>query len=172
MRVFILLTAAVLAAGAAFAQESPLAKVYACAGLPKADERPACYGAAIAGLKQAEATGGVAVVSREQVTEESEQAFVFKMPEAADIARAAGIAVPSAPEQPDDVQVSIASAAKRADGKYRFTLDNRQVWEQIEIEKIDRLGALPLKAEIKAAALGSFLMRIEGGRSIRVRRLR
>ena len=53
MRVFILLTAAVLAAGAAFAQESPLAKVYACAGLPKADERLACYDAAIAGLKQA-----------------------------------------------------------------------------------------------------------------------
>jgi len=46
------------------------------------------------------------------------------------------------------------------------------VWEQIEIEKIDRPGALPLKAEIKAAALGSFLMRIEGGRSIRVRRVR
>ena len=171
MRVLILLTAAVLAAGAAFAQE-PLAKVYACAGLPKADERPACYDDAIAGLKQAEATGGVAVVSREQVTEESEQAFGFKKPEAADIARAASIAVPNAPEQPDDVQVTIASAAKRADGKYRFTPDNRQVWEQIEIEKIDRLGALPLKAEIKAAALGSFLMRIEGGRSIRVRRLR
>ena len=171
MRVLILLTAAVLAAGAAFAQE-PLAKVYACAGLPKADERLACYDAAVAGLKQAEATGGVAVVSCEQVTEASEQAFGFKKPEAADIARAAGIAVPNAPEQPDDVQVTIASAAKRADGKYRFTLDNRQVWEQIEIEKIDRLGALPLKAEIKAAALGSFMMRIEGGRSIRVRRLR
>jgi hypothetical protein len=171
MRVLILLTAAVLAAGAAFAQE-PLAKVYACAGLPKADERLACYDAAVAGLKQAEATGGVAVVSREQVTEASEQAFGFKKPEAADIARAAGIAVPNAPEQPDDVQVTIASAAKRADGKYRFTLDNRQVWEQIETEKTDRLGALPLKAEIKAAALGSFMMRIEGGRSIRVRRLR
>lgn len=166
MRVFILLTVAALAAGAAFAQEAPLAKVYACAGLPKADERLACYDAAIAGLKQAEATGGVAVVSREQITEASEQAFGFRKPEAA------GIAAPNAAQQLDNVQVTIASAAKRADGKYRFTLDNGQVWDQIEVERIDRIGAFPLKAEIKAAALGSFLMRIEGGRSIRVRRVK
>jgi hypothetical protein len=166
MRVFILLTAAALAAGAAFAQEAPLAKVYACAGLPKADKRLACYDAAIAGLKQAEATGGVAVVSREQVVEASEQAFGFSNPEAA------GIAAPNAAEQLDNLQVTIASAAKRADGKYRFTLDNGQVWDQIEVERIDRLGAFPVKAGIKAAALGSFLMRIEGGRSIRVRRVK
>lgn len=172
MRVFILLCATVLAAGAAFAQDAPLAKVYACAGLAKADERLACYDAAVAGLKQAEVTGGVAVVSREQVAEASEQSFGFRKPEAADIARAAGIAVPKAAEQPDNVQVTIATAAKRGDGKYRFTLDNGQVWDQIEIEKVDRLGALPLKAEIKAAALGSFLMRIDGGRSIRVRRVK
>jgi hypothetical protein len=161
MRVIIFLCAGVLVAGAAFAQEAPLAKVYACASLPRSDERLTCYDAAIAGLRQAETTGGVA--------EAGEQPFGFTRPEAADIGRAA---VPKATEQLDTVQVTIATAEKRADGKYRFTLKSGQVWDQIETEKVGRLGALPVTAEIKAAALGSFLMRIEGGRSIRVRRVK
>jgi hypothetical protein len=172
MRVFIFLCAGVLVAGAAFAQEAPLARVYGCAALPKADERLACYDGAVASLKQAETAGVVAVISRAQVTEASERAFGFKKTEAADIARAAGIAVPKAAEQLDNVQVKIATAEKQADGKYRFTLESGQVWDQIETEKVGRLGALPVTAEIKAAALGSFLMRIEGGRAIRVRRVK
>lgn len=70
-----------LVAGAAYAQEAPLAKVQACATLPRADERLACFEAAVAGLTQADTTGGVA--------EASEQAFGSTRPEAADIARAA-----------------------------------------------------------------------------------
>lgn len=72
-----------LVAGAAYAQEAPLAKVQACATLPRADERLACQEAAVAGLRQADTTGGVA--------EASKQAFGSMRREAADIARAASL---------------------------------------------------------------------------------
>jgi len=83
MRVIISLCAGVLVAGAAYAQEAPLAKAQACASLPRADQRLACFEAAVAGLRQADMTAGVA--------EASKQAFGSTRPEAADIARAASL---------------------------------------------------------------------------------
>jgi hypothetical protein len=83
MRVIISLCAGVLVAGAAYAQEAPLAKAQACASLPRADQRLACFEAAVAGLRQADTTGGVAGASR--------QAFGSMRREAADIARAASL---------------------------------------------------------------------------------
>ena len=65
-----------------------------------------------------------------------------------------------------------ASAAKRADGKYRFTLSDGQVWEQIDSDNVGSMKKFPMGAEIKTAFLGSFLMKIENGKTIRVRRVK
>ena len=67
MRVHVLVCLAALAAAPALAQEAPLTRVYACTDVADATARLACFDAAVAGLKQQQAGGDLAVVSRQQV---------------------------------------------------------------------------------------------------------
>ena len=159
--------------GGAFAQEAPLSKVYACAGISGAQERLACFDAAVAGLKQAEASGGVTVVTPEQKAAAAKQSFGFaEGGAAAQKAQAAAVGAAPPPEQPDVVTVKIIEAVKARDNRHRFTLDNGQVWEQVETDKVQGIKTLPATAEIRKASLGSFMMKINDGRSIRVRRVK
>jgi hypothetical protein len=176
MRLFIFAVVSVIGAGAAAAQEAPLQKVYACAALQEADARLACYDAAVKGLQQAEASGGVAVVSREQIVEAEKQAFGLRQsPTLGDVARATSPAVAAAvppPVEPDSVAAKITALNERADGRWQFTLENGQVWEQAERVKLKRTPKTGWGVEIKKAMMGSFLMSIENGdRGVRVRRV-
>ncbi|MEQ1784563.1 MAG: hypothetical protein ABMA14_24720, partial [Hyphomonadaceae bacterium] len=102
------------------------------------------------------------------------QAFGVRDSDAVEAARASAGALPAptAPAAIANVQVKVTSAVKRGDGKYRFTLEDGQIWEQIDSDAISGLRRLPLSAEIKAAAFGSFMMKIEGNPSLRVRRVK
>lgn len=174
MRKFILPLLVFAASGPAFAQGSTLDKVYACTGITKAEDRLACFDGAVAGFKQAQAAGDVKVVTREQTVQAEKQAFGLRESDAVEAARASAGALPApaAPAAIENVQVKVTVAVKRADGKYRFTLDDGQIWEQVDSDSVSGLKKLPLSAEIKTAYLGSFLMKIDGGRAIRVRRVK
>lgn len=81
------------------------------------------------------------------------------------------------PRQPDPTQeekerqVSVAAARKSPENRWIFLLEDGQVWIQTDSSK--RLVSISpgTAAKISAAALGSFLMSIDG-RTIRVRRIR
>ncbi len=171
MRAFILPVAALLTAGIAQAQEAPLSKVYACAGIQNADERLACYDGAVAGLKSAEASGGVSVVSREQVVAAEEGAFGLGPATLADVTRSA--APPTAPkvEALDNIKVTVTSAVKKPGGGLRFTLDNGQVWEEIDTS-LGRVSGLPASGEIRKGALSSYMLKIGDKPTTRVKRVR
>ncbi len=172
MRLFILPVVALLSGGAAMAQEAPLSKVYACAGIAESGARLACYDAAVGVLKQAEAAGGVAVVSREQLADVGKKSFGLSTPDLSDVAKVAPNVAAAAPvEAIDSIQAKITSAEKRANGKVRFVLDNGQIWDQLEAERIRGVNKLPVSAEIKKSMLGNFMMKIDGGIAIRVRRV-
>jgi hypothetical protein len=172
MRLLMVTTLSALCAGSAFAQEAPLAKVYACAGIAGAQERLACFDAAVAGLKQAEASGGVTVVTPEKQAAAAKQTFGFGEGGAASQkAQAAAVGIAPPPAEPDVVSVSIVEAVKARDGRHRFTLSNGQVWEQVETDKVQGLSGYPVPAEIRKAALGSFMMKVKNGRGFRVRRI-
>ena len=172
MRLLIITTISALCAGSAFAQEAPLSKVYACAGITGAQERLACFDAAVAGLKTAEASGGVAVISPEKQAAIAKQTFGFSEGGAASQkAQAAAVGIAPPPAEPDVVSVSIVKAVKARDGRHRFTLANGQVWEQVETDKVMGLSGFPLPGEIRKAALGSFMMKVKDGRGFRVRRI-
>ena len=168
MRVVIPAFLAVCLGGAALAQEAPLTKVYACAGLTKADERLACYDAAVAGLKQAEASGGVAVVSKEQIAAAEKQSFGRAAPSLSEVTGNVALAAP--PEPLDRIDATIVSVTKRLNGLLRFTLADGQVWEEYD-KSLGRLPELPLKAEIRKATFGSFMIKVENKSLVRVRRV-
>lgn len=175
MRLFIFSVLAASCAGAAMAQEAPLQRVYACAGIEKADERLACYDAAVGGLKQAEATGGVAVVSREQIAAAEKKAFGLGPATIADVAKtapaAAAATAPAQPDPLDKVMVSITSFTKSPRGQLRFVMADGQVWEEIDAG-LGRLSSLPAPAEIRKAALGSYLLKVGDRAAVRVRRVK
>lgn len=164
-------------AATAQAQESQVDKVYACAGVSDGAARLACFDAAVAAMKQAQAAGDVSVVSRAQIQQAEKDTFGLG-PQAQTTAVTGvlkGAPAPAAADaeaELDNVKVTISTATKRPDGTYRFTLDNGQVWEQVETDKVSGLKPLPASAEIRKASLGSFMMKINGGRSIRVRRVK
>jgi len=170
MRAFILPVAALLAAGIAQAQEAPLSKVYACAAIAAADERLACYDAAVSGLKSAEASGGVTVISREQVAEAEKQAFGLGPATLADVAKATAPAAPKV-EALDTIKVTVTSATKKSANLLRFTLDNGQVWEEIDTS-LGRVSGLPAAGEIRKGALGSFMLKIGDKPLTRVKRVK
>lgn len=176
MRLFILSVLAVAASGSAVAQGpgqgTTLDRVYACTSVGKADDRLACFDAAVADFKKAQTTGDVQVVTRQQAVEAEKQAFGLRAPEAVAAAKTTAGVAPPAPEAIENVTVQLTAAVKRADGKYRFTLSDGAVWDQIDSDRVSGLKNLPVSAEIKTASLGSFMMKVDGGKAIRVRRVK
>lgn len=156
-------------AGPAGAQESEIDKVYACAGIAEPDTRLACFDAAVATMKQAQTSGEVTVVSRAQAVQAEKDAFGLSPAQAGPKTTA----VPAAADaEVDRISVTIVAREKRQDGKFRFTLDNGQMWEQTDTT---RLGPMPdgvLQGEIRRAALGSFMLKLDGPRAFRVKRVK
>lgn len=167
---------AVLATAAlpAFAQQAPLGKVYACADIADSAQRLACYDSAIAGLRQAENSGGLAVVNREQIEQAEKEAFGLATPSLSALAESARTApaTPAAekPKALERVTFPVKSVAKGPDGKYRFVMENGQEWRQIDSIKLPAIGKGPWQAEIRKAAIGSFLLKLDDRTAVRVRR--
>lgn len=175
--------AIVLLAAPAFAQEPPLTKVYACADVADGAARLACFDSAVAGLKQAQASGGVAVVSRAQIEKAEKEAFGLPTPSLTELARSTAPAAPPvanstaaatapAPPQPlDSITLTITALKQLPNGAYRFTMDNGQVWQQIDTYDLGRLTKTPMTAEIRKASIGSFMLKAGGRTAVRVRRI-
>jgi hypothetical protein len=72
-----------------------------------------------------------------------------------------------------EVALAIASiSVNKVTGKALIRLENGQVWEQVDSEVVSRSKVRKAKvATIRKAAMGSFLMNLDGGTAIRVRRV-
>jgi hypothetical protein len=127
--------------------------------------RLACFDDSVAKLAQAEASGQIVVVDREQVRAVRREAFGFNLPKLSIFDRG------EKPDQIDRVSLAVESAHQNGDGKWIITVEGGGVWRQTDAERL----APPekdAKAEIRKAALGSYFMSIDGRRSIRVERVR
>ena len=175
------------------AQEAPLANVYACAAIVDAGQRLACFDGAVARLKQADAGGDVALVSRQQIRKVEKDAFGLSVPSvtelAASIAPASNPAAPAAAASPtiptamakapkaekskplDRVTLAVKSIQSDGHGGVTFIMENGQIWKKIDTSVMPAIGKGPWTAEIKKAALGSYLLSLGGTTSARVKRV-
>lgn len=159
----------------AFAQEAPLDKVYACAGIFDSAQRLACYDSAVAGLKQAESSGGLAVVNREQIERAEKEAFGLATPSLSALAESARstAAAPAAEKSKtlDRVTFPVKSVTTGPDGRYRFVMENGQEWRQTDGIKLPAIGKGPWQAEIRKAAVGSYMLKLDNRTAVRVKRV-
>lgn len=178
MRVSVLaFAAASLLAAPALAQEtgdaSPLGAIYLCADLAGDAERLACYDGAVADLRGKETRGEVVAVDSEKVREIERDAFGFSLPSLPKLFSRAGMsgggdALESA--ETEAVVLEIARTTSGANG-VRLIMTNGQIWLQVDGRPIKEFRVKGHQAHIRRAALGSFVMEIDGkGLAYRVRR--
>lgn len=166
-----------LAVAPAWAQEQQpaptpgvLDQVYTCANIGEEAARLACYDAAVGRLRQAQTSGDLVAVDRQQARELEREAFGFSLPSLPRLFGSGGGG--HGPDQPDvaEMQLEIARVSHRRDGTAAFTMTNGQVWTQIDDEN-PRNARAGGRVTIRRAAMGSFLMSVEaGGPALRVRR--
>jgi hypothetical protein len=135
-----------------------------CRRIEDGVQRLACYDKAVAAMDQAEASGDLVTVDREQRRAARRQAFGLVLPSLAFLDRG------EKPEEVDTMTAKVASAAQDPYGKWTIQLDDGAIWRQIDDIALDRPAHAGSIAEIRRGALGSFRMKLDGQFPIRVRR--
>ena len=112
----------------ALAEDASTDDVYACAGISTDAERLACYDAAVGRLKAAEDAGEVTTITRSEVEKVKRESFGFSIPSLPSFAlnKSGGEA------EVEEVTVPIRSVRAGPYGKVTITLENGQVWSQID----------------------------------------
>ena len=135
-----------------------------CQSVADGVQRLACFDRTVTGMAQAEAKGDLVTIDREQRRAVRRQAFGLTLPTLAMFDRG------EKGEEADRITAKIASAVTTGGGKLIVTLDDGAVWRQIDNNDVYRTPHAGSTAVIRKAALGSFMMNIDGQSSIRVHR--
>ena len=154
------------AAGAA-ARARELQAVIACRAIPDRDARLACFDAASAKLDEAESTGQVVVVNKEQARQVRRDVFGLQLP-SLDIFGRKGIAATG--EDVDKLESTIKTVSLDGSGRWVLELDTGAVWTQVDDSPMATPPRVGDKVEIRRAALGSFFIRINGHPAFRAHR--
>lgn len=182
-------------AAAGGASGSPLDPVYACAAITDPVQRLACFDTAVAELRAREARRDVVAVDREAVEQVRRESFGFNLPSlpnlfgrraaeatpaagtAATGAAAAGAAAPARSDahgvaDSDERQTMRVAQVRSSGGRTTLTMESGQVWQFVDTGEITPPRRAPFTVTIRRAALGSFLMSVEGSnRGYRIRRI-
>lgn len=140
-----------------------------CRSLADDAARLACFDARAATLASAQAGGSVVVVDRAQVDEVRRQAFGFSLPSLAFLVPSGREGTAEA-EPIRQVESSVTTARMSRDGKWILSLANGSTWRQTDTERVVRDPRPGSKVVIRTAALGSYLVSVDGQRSFRARR--
>lgn len=157
---------AVVGAGSASAQETArpaaLEALVACRAQADDAARLACFDAAATALDTAERTGEVTVVDRAQVQATRRSFFGLEGGDL-NIFRGRG------GEEVTTLETTLSSAAQGRDG-WVFTLADGSVWRQVDDEQLRVRPRSGMTVSIRRAALGSYMLSVDGARSLRARR--
>jgi hypothetical protein len=176
-RALALLSALAVLAGSIAAQAAPqppaslkdrragaLEALSACRAVSDPAARLACFDSAASRLDEAEKTGEIVVVDRKQAGEVRRQAFGFALPSLALFDKAPGT------EKLDRVESVLKAARQGPDGKWILQLENGAVWRQTDPEGPARTPRLGMTVSVRSAAMGSYLVSVDGQAGFRAKR--
>jgi hypothetical protein len=157
----------------------PLAGLLACRELTDAEARLACFDRETAALARVPAapvaaaplttpaTPTPAAPAAPPLTPEQK----FGLSPSAIVAKEDAAAT-QAPPKEAKLQARIIALALAGDGRTLFTLDNSQVWRQLEANGTDVMARLGDGVTISRGMLGSYWLQLKTGRGCKVTRLR
>jgi hypothetical protein len=175
---FLILAMMLVGAGGAAAQTPPAAsgnpqaldEVYRCAEIADDAQRLACYDSTVSRLQQAQSSGQVVAVDREQIQTIRRDSFGFSLSSLSALVPHFGGGQHPADEPIQHVELQLRSISALRDGRHRFIMANGQVWTEIEPQSAANLRPGDT-VTVRAALAGSFLMTSSrGGAAHRVRR--
>jgi hypothetical protein len=138
--------------------------VLACRALTDDAQRLACFDKATAAMGQAESSGDLVTLDRDQRRAVRKQAFGFTMP-ALDLFNKG-----EKPEEVNRITGTVASASQDAYGKWTIRLDDGAVWRQIDDNEPLRAPHKGSTVLIKKGSLGSYFIDVDGGPGFRAHR--
>ncbi|MCZ8087204.1 MAG: hypothetical protein ACK5WW_09650 [Brevundimonas sp.] len=150
----------------AAARSELLQRLVACSAEVVDSARLVCLDAAAAALDAAERSGEVTVVDREQVRAARRSLFGI---EGGDLNIFRGRGGDEAKDA--TLETRLDSAGQGRDG-WRFTLQDGSVWRQIDDEPLRVTPRAGQPVTIRRGTIGSYLLSVDGARSLRVRRER
>lgn len=140
------------------------AKVLECRALASDAARLSCYDGAVAAMETARQNEDLIVASREEVREARRGLFGLSLPKI----KLFGGGDDDGEEEIKRIESTIKSFSRGRSG-YVFVLEDGAVWYMTEGDYINRPeNGEPI--EIERGAFGSFFARVDGGKSVRVKR--
>ncbi len=167
-RVPVIFVAFSLLGPAAWPEAATMDGVFACASIAADADRLACYDEAAGRLKTAVDAGEVTTITREEVERVKKDSFGFPTFSLPAIGRLASQSGDRNIAELDEIEAGVVSVTRNAIGQTLITLDNGQVWRVTETYDLRARGVT--KAVVRKAALGSFKMKLDNGRTVRVSR--
>lgn len=161
--------------GPSLAQPSPgnpMAPVYACLSVSEDSERLACFDAAVASLQTRESIGEVQTVDVAAIESIEKEAFGFALPSLPSLFRSqSGDAAER--ESVSEITSAVKSARiQGVTGKVIVVLENGQTWEQTDTIKVNSFALRKAKeARVRKAALGSYMLSLDGASAFRAKRI-
>lgn len=140
-------------------------RLAACRAIGADAERLACFDAAAGALEAARAEGQVVILDREEVAETQRRTFGLDINALNPFARDGGV------EEIEQVASTLRESRQVGAGRrWVFTLEDGSTWRQVDDERLRVDPRAGMAVEIRRASMGSYLMSVDGARSIRVRR--
>lgn len=139
------------------------ARLIACQQVTDGPQRLACYDREVTTVASANARGDLVVVDRQQISATKRSLFGLTLPTLGFLG-----------DSGNDVttlDTTIKSIAFAPDTKPIYTLAEGGRWQQLEFKTFVMDPAPGMKVHIKRAALGSYMMNVEGQIAVRVQRM-
>jgi len=155
-----------LAQEAAGTRPALLEALLACRGIAAQSERLACFDRTAAAFETAEVAGEVTVVDQAQARQTRQRLFGLDL----DTVRLFGNLRNDSPVEA--IETTLVSARQNHREAWTFVLADGSTWLQIDDTRLNisvRPGAM---IRIRQAAMGSYLLSVNGARSLRVSRER
>lgn len=157
--------AAICAQAAPETRPALFSRLTDCRQLVDGAARLACYDAVTGELDRAEAKGDIVVVDREQARRVRSQAFGFSMPSLSLFERG------EPREALETVTGRLAVARKDGNGKWSVRLEDGAVWTQVDSAIVMFQPRPGMEVKVRRAALGSYMLSMNGRPGFRARRV-
>ena len=141
-----------------------LQAVVDCGKVTDDGARLKCFDAAVAKMTEAETSGDLLAIDREQRRAVTRQAFGFALPSLTMFDRG------DKSDEADQLNETLAAAWHTPDGKWVFRLQNGAVWRQIDDYYLGRDPHPGSAIVIRRAMLGSYILNVDGQPALKVHR--
>lgn len=168
LKVTMVLAAMLLAVAAAPEPMPKAMKALAdCRAIADNAARLACYDAAAAGVGDAIAKKDVVVLGRDEITRARRGIFGFALPQLSFLKGTEG--KESARDEVEEIDTELQAARESGFGLWQLTMADGALWTTTEpfAGRSPRAGS---KVHIKRGALGSYFLKVDGGRAVKARR--